>query len=93
MEWYVSVPCKFNAASVPNIVMCRAPRPVVDPEEHVIAMLGWQPRGPEWDNVASNATKAMEKARQQRESLKGVRRGHRRGEFLAGAAGTSYEGG
>jgi hypothetical protein len=72
VEWYVSVPCKFNVASVPNTMVCRAPRPVVDPEEHIIAMLGWQLRGPEWDNVASNTTKAMEKARQQREWLKGA---------------------
>ena len=73
--------------------MRRAPRPIVDSEEHVIAMLGGRPRGPEWDDVTSNTTEAMEKARQQCESLKGGHRSHCRGEFLAGAVGTSYGGG
>lgn len=73
--------------------MRRTPRPIVDSEETVLAVLGGQPRSPEWEGVARDAAEAMEEAQQQCESLKGGHRSHRRGDFLAGAIGASYGGG
>lgn len=76
--------------------MRRVPRPIVNCEERVIGMLGGQPRDPGWEDLGAEAAREMEEARQQLEgasSVKGAKRNHRRGEFLAGAVGASYGGG
>lgn len=78
------------------MLMHSKPRPIVDVDECVIAVLGGKPRDPGWDGVSDRASQAMEEARQQCEranSLKVEQRSHRRGEFLAGAIGASYGGG
>lgn len=68
------------------------PRPIVDRDERVIAVLAGQPRDSNWDGVGLDAAEAMRRAGEQLRFPRD-QKSHRRGKFTAGAYGYSYGGG
>ena len=75
---------------------CSQTRFLVDSSDRIIVVLAGRPKDPTWDHVVAGASAAMEgvrKAGQKSGSFRDKDLSHRRGEFVALAAGVSFGGG
>lgn len=72
------------------------PKVILDAEDRIVTVLAGRPKDPDWDVVVLDALKAMDEVQQfgeSKDNFKPPDVSHRRGDFVALAAGVSYGGG